>query len=256
MSRSNPNEQLVNPAARFYEWSGSNGNFKYYDKELKQNVDVPLPFTFLVLDTCATVKGFNDANQGGYWSNEVKDIRKDLITVRSKKGLEMTGTWEQIKAKMAADGVEYCQSVYIGIKMDGKNLGLANIQMRGSALSSWIEFCKTNKIMECAVTVKSATPAKKGATKYFEPKFEAVKIKEETNLEAIELDKTLQEYLKAYFERNATAPTETPAVTNNAPVATETVNSSKSNLADPAIKNAIIQGVDSVDTNEESGLPF
>lgn len=255
MSRSNPNEEIKSPCTRFYEWSGSLGNFKFYDKELKQNVDVPLPFTFLVLDTCATVKGFNDATQSGYWSNEVKDIRKDLITVRSKKGTEMSGTWEQIKAKMASEGVEYVQSVYIAIKMNGKDLALANIQMKGSALSSWIEFVKANKIMECAVTVKSATPAKKGATKYFEPKFEAIKIKEETNLEAVKLDEVLQEYLKAYFARNTTAQSETPAITNNAPAVKETTNTptlvhNSKSTASPETVTDIIP----VDDNDD--LPF
>lgn len=227
MSRSNPNEELKNPASRFYEFKGGEGVFAYYDKELKQNVKVPLPFTFLVLDEKVTVKGFSDANQSGFWSNEVKSV-KDQITVRSKRGVEMVGNWEQIKAKMASDGVEYCQSVYIGIKMDGKKLGLANIQMKGAALNEWIEFKKVIDIMKCAVTVKTANPAKKGATKYFTPVFEAVKITPETDAQAIELDKTLQEYLKAYFERNASAPTETPVVTNNAPAVTETANTSKS----------------------------
>lgn len=207
MSRSNPNEELKNPASRFYEFKGGAGVFAYYDKELKQNVKAPLPFTFLVLDEKITVKGFSDATQSGFWSNEVKNV-KDQITVRSKKGIEMTGTWEEIKAKMASDGIEYCQSVYIGIKMDGKKLGLANIQIRGSALNAWIEFKKVIDVMKCAVTVKTVNPAKKGVTKYFEPIFEAIKITPETDAQAIELDKVLQEYLKAYFKRNITAPVE------------------------------------------------
>src|SRR3990167_776012 len=228
MSISNPNEELKNPAQKFFEWSGSKGLFKYYDKELKQNIDVPFPFTFLVLCTKVTTKGYSDALQSGFWSNEISNISKDTMTVRSKRGIEMIGTWAEIKAKMASDGVEYCQSVYIGIKIDGKNLGLANIQMKGSALNNWINFCKDNDTMKCAVTVKKATPAKKGATNYFEPVFEAIKITEKTNEEAIALDVSLQEYLKAYFAKNAT---ELPKTEEKAIDPVKTANTSKSNVS-------------------------
>lgn len=226
MSRSNPNENLKNPASRFYEFKGGTGNFSYYDKELKQNVAIPFPFTFIVIDEKVTVKGFSDSLQSGFWSNEVKNVTKDLITVRSKRGVEMIGTWNEIKTKMASDGVEYCQSVYIGTKIDGKNLELANIQIKGAALGNWIEFRKNNDIMKCAVTVKSAKAAKKGATNYFEPVFEAIKITEKTNEEAIALDKTLQEYLKVYFANNAA---ETPATTTTTTENKESVTPSKSN---------------------------
>ena len=36
MSRSNPTENAVNPSSKFIEWSGSEGKFKYYDKEKKE----------------------------------------------------------------------------------------------------------------------------------------------------------------------------------------------------------------------------
>ena len=36
MSRSNPTETLSNPSTKFIDWSGSEGKFKYYDKEKKE----------------------------------------------------------------------------------------------------------------------------------------------------------------------------------------------------------------------------
>ena len=38
MSRSNPVENSPNPATRWFEWDGSAGGLRYYDKEAKQQV--------------------------------------------------------------------------------------------------------------------------------------------------------------------------------------------------------------------------
>ena len=201
MSRSNPNENLVNPAKFFYEWDGGDGGFKYFDKSLGEKgekVKQELPFTFIPLDVLVTIKGFNESEQKGYWSNEIRqfDIKTGILTVRSKAGVEMIGTYEQVKAKLGTKGADYCQSVYCATKgADGK-LVLNNIQIKGAALGAWIEFVKKNNINEVAVAVKDMVKKKKGRVDYVEPVFSAVKIKEETNQEAIELDKLLQEYLR------------------------------------------------------------
>jgi hypothetical protein len=73
MSRSNPQDHLQNPATRWFEWNGERGEIRYYDKELKKNVEVPLPFTFLLLDEVATVRGWHDPQRLGYYANEVRD---------------------------------------------------------------------------------------------------------------------------------------------------------------------------------------
>ena len=212
MSRSNPNENLVNPAKFFYEWDGGDGGFKYFDKSLGEKgekVKQELPFTFIPLDVLVTIKGFNESEQKGYWSNEIRqfDIKTGILTVRSKAGVEMIGTYEQVKAKLGTKGADYCQSVYCATKgADGK-LVLNNIQIKGAALGAWIKFVKKNNINEVAVAVKDMVKKKKGRVDYVEPVFSAVKIKEETNQEAIELDKLLQEYLKTYLAKNASSPT-------------------------------------------------
>lgn len=208
MSRSNPSENLVNPAKFFYEWDGGEGGFNHFDKtigEKGQKVKTPLPFTFIPLDVLVTIKGFNEPEQKGYYSNEIRqfDLKTGLLTVRSKVGIEMVGTYEQVKAKLGTKGADYCQSVYIACKDKDGKLALNNIQIKGAALGAWIEFCKKNNINEVAVTVKDMIPKKKGRVDYVEPVFSPVKIKEETNQEAIELDKLLQEYLKAYLAKNA-----------------------------------------------------
>lgn len=203
-SRSNPTETLTNPSTKFIEWSGSEGKFKYYDKDKKENVFIDLPFSFIPLQVLSTVKGYNEQEKLGYYSNEVKSTKKEMLTVRTKNGIVMTGMYEQVKEKLSSKGLKYYQSVYVAIK-EGKGLVIANLQLTGSGLGPFIEFCSKNKITEIGVTVKSSNPMKKGATKYFEPIYEVMGVSEATNKAAIELDKELQTYLTAYFAKNGNA---------------------------------------------------
>jgi hypothetical protein len=208
MSRSNPTETLSNPSTKFIDWSGSEGKFKYYDKEKKENVFIELPFTFIPLDILSTCKGYNDQEKVGYYSNEVRSTKKEPFTVRTKNGIVMTGLYEQVKEKLAPKGLKYVQSVYVAIKEEGKGLVIANLQLTGSALGPFINFCDGKKVTEIGVTVKSANPMKKGATKYFEPVYEVMPVSEATNKVASELDAELQEYLTAYFAKTSTPVSE------------------------------------------------
>lgn len=204
MSRSNPTENTVNPATKFIDWSGSEGKFKYYDKEKKENVFIELPFYFLPLDQLSTCKGYDEKAGLGFYSNEIRSTKTDMLTIRNKNGIVMTGLYENCKEKLSSKGLEYVQSVYIAIK-EGKEYVLANLQLKGSALGPYIEFCKGKKMSEIGVAVKKANPMKKGATKYFEPAYEILKVSDEANESAIELDKILQEYLTPYLAKNASA---------------------------------------------------
>ena len=209
MSLSNPQtEAQPNPASPFYEWKGSEGCFVHYDKVNKENVKTPLPFSFIPLDVLVTVKGWNEKEQKGYWSNEVRNLLTDVIYVRSKSGLEFAGLYKDIKPKLEAKGISYVQSVYVGMKDSKGKLTLSNIQIKGSALKPWIELSSKSKVLGAAISVNSTTDQKTGAVKYKAPVFTLVKLKEATLKEATELDKTLQEYLNGYFERNKTASTE------------------------------------------------
>lgn len=201
MSRSNQTE-LVNPAAKFFSWSGSEGKIFYFDKSLGEkgeNVDVQLPFTFLVLDKVAQVTGGIDDNSGyiGFWSNAVRNTKTQAFTVRSKRGIEVQGLYEQIKGH---PGVRFMTGLYIAY-YEGDTLQIGYLKIKGSALTAWIEFTKLHKnIYEGGFQITGGEQRKKGATTYYEPVFEKVaKIKEATETAAINLDVILQEYLTAYF---------------------------------------------------------
>lgn len=210
MSRSNPDIKLVSPAKRFFEWNGDEGGFRYYDKEKKEKVKVPLPFTFIVLDSLATVTGFSDVYQSGFWSNEIrkKNIKTDSFTVKNKKGVCCQGIWENIKGKET--GMKFCESVYIAF-MDGKEFTIGNVKMVGAALNAWINYCSGERndkgklisdphdIFKGAIIVKSMKEGKKGKTVYQMPIFEPRALKAETEEEVLKMDGVLQTYLTEYF---------------------------------------------------------
>lgn len=233
MSRSNPNEQSEkpqNPASPFFiDWDSDNKQFKYYDKEKKENIAIPLPFSFLVLDTLATIKGWSQESDSAIWSNEVKNIKTDILTIMTKKGTEAKGIYEQIKGKVS--GSKYCQSVYIAF-MHNKKLTIGNIQMKGAALGSWIEFCSPDKksgntrpnLFTGAVTVKSTEQGKVGKIVFNKPLFTYVKdVPEAVQKQTIQLDAELQAYLSKYFAY-------VNAFSSKEPVAEESFAAPKSNV--------------------------
>lgn len=202
MSRSNAPAPAVNPATRFFEWSGSAGKLRYYDKDAKKQMFVDLPFTFLVLDRLHTTTGFDDKSGSGFWSNEVRDISRETLIVRNKGGVVATGVWKQLPA---LTGLKYAQSVYVAFKDENGTLVLGNLKASGCFVSAWIEFTKKRNLYEGAITVTGATEERKGATQYYAPTFAPRAIAPETDAQAKALDITLQEYLTAYFQRGREA---------------------------------------------------
>lgn len=252
MSRSNPNEELINPCKHWFQWDGGDGKgFKSYDKETKKNVITPLPFKFLILDRLTTVVGFNEPEQIGYYSNEIRDL-KDQLTVRSKNGIEAKGTWEQVKAQLGTKGASYAQSVYI-MFYQGKEAVLGNIKMSGAALENWFGFCKENKIMEIGVQVRTTNEKKKGKVVYFEPVFEAIKVSEASNAAAVEMDKELQAYLVSYLEKNKTTA---EAVETKSEPKTETKEEVKAEVKKEEKEEVKHEDINTAGAIDDDDLPF
>lgn len=199
MSLSNQTS-TVSPAKHYLRVKS--GSVNYYDKELGENVDVPVPVSFVVLDQLGTVKGWSDSDQSGYWSNEVKSSGSDALTVRTSKGEKATGLWKDIKASPFLAGAKFNASVYIAAKgHDG--LEIQNIAFSGASLNAWIEFVNANKSVvnsgKGKVVITGFKDEKKGAVKYQTPIFEVEEISEEELTQATALDAELQSYFDGYF---------------------------------------------------------
>lgn len=203
MSRSNPNTGSRNPANRWFEWQGSTGNLKYYDKLREENIDVnPSGFKFLLLDVLATVKGWHDSSESGIYSNEVRNVTKEPLNVRAfKGGVLASGLYKDIKDTVKAVGGHYVQNCYIGYFDENDELVLGSIQFKGAALNAWIEFGKEhqNEIYDGAVQIDGYTEGKKGSITFRVPVFSIVEASEDLKDQAKELDKELQLYLNSYL---------------------------------------------------------
>jgi len=215
MSRSRPTAK--NPATRFLQWKGGaekiaetvngkkteryeGGKLTYYDKENGIDIEVGLPFSFLVLDTLHTITGFNESEKSGFWSNEVRNLKNEILVVRTKSGIKAKGTYDQIKDQIKSIGAKYTQSVYIAFKDDTNELIIGHIKIAGSALSAWIEFQKKFNVDKCAVFITDEPKLeKKGSNYYFSPVFEGQNVSDATNAEADKLDEQLQVYLDTYL---------------------------------------------------------
>lgn len=205
-------DRPTNPSKFFLSVSG--GTVHYYDKESGQNVDVPVPLEFVVLDQLGTIKGFSDNDQSGFWSNEVKSSGNDPFTVRTKTGVKATGLWKDIKHEPAVQGAKFNASVYIAHK-SGDGLVISNVAFQGAALNAWIEFIQANKgVMKgkAKVVLSGFDDAKKGAVKYQVPRFETAEITASEVEVATDLDRELQAYLAQYFNYKAADATEPDAV--------------------------------------------
>lgn len=188
-----------NPSTKFFDWKSNDKQFSFYDREKEANVLVPLPFKFVVLDELHTIKGWDDSSQSAIYSNEVKYISKQEMTVKPFKGNEIAkGLYSLIKDKVKSAGGHYVKSIYIMLE-SGE---LANIQLKGSSVQAWGEFTKANKskLTENWIEVNEAIEAKKGSVKYSTPNFTIGKsLNDKESKSADNNFDTLEAYLKQYL---------------------------------------------------------
>ena len=204
MSLSNPSEKSQNPSTRWFDWNGEKGIISYYDKDKKVIVPVPLPFTFILLDELATVRGWDELSKSGIYSNEVKDTRTDILTVKAFKGGTIAeGLYRDIKDRVNSKGGSYSSNCYLAFKGDD-GLVTGVLRFKGAALGAWMDFKKNGgrAFTEKAVTIDGTVEGKKGRVTFYVPKFSLMTISAETLSAAVDLDKELQEYLKGYLAHN------------------------------------------------------
>lgn len=169
MSRSSEFEGgYSSPAVQFIEWKSDDKQFSFYSKEKEANVAIKLPFKFTILKTFHTIKGFNDENSCGVYSNEVKFIGEEVLEVKTfKGGLSASGLYNDIKPEIVAMGGVYHKSIYC---MSSKG-EIINIALKGAAVAAFGEFLNVNKkkLSTNWVEVNGAEEFKKGKIEYSTP---------------------------------------------------------------------------------------
>lgn len=224
MSRSNPTEGARNPSTRWFEWAGgAEGGFvRWYDKEKKEHVRFDGAFVFLLLDELSTVKGWHESSESAIYANEVRDLRQEVLVVRSFEGGELaSGLYTGIRDRVSAIGGHYCTSIYLAYK-EADGLKLGNLSLKGAALSAWMDFKRISPMKKDAsgksarayfvdaVKIGSYEQAKKGGTTYRVPVFSLAPVTESTNQQAVALDLELQAFLADYFKRPKAEASKSP----------------------------------------------
>jgi hypothetical protein len=198
MSLSNPTTK--NPATKFIEWSGSKGQFKYYDKTEETNVFFETSIYIIPLDDLSCIKGYDDQNNCGYYSNEVKFLDKQKLYVKSfKGGVVADGIYKDLKLP---SGCRFTKSIYAAMITGNKEnveLELVNFQLNGSAIGSWIDAKVKVDSGEVIILKPSTVELKKGTTIYFAPQIIRSEKREDILQRCIDMDKELQKYLDAYL---------------------------------------------------------
>lgn len=191
-----------NPAVKFYEWSSNDKCMKCYDKEKGEKSLVSLPFKFVIIENYHTVKGWHDESESRIYSNEVLYTGSDELNVRSHKGCEIAkGLYKDIRTKVKENGGHYSRSIYI---ID-KNGDLANLSLKGSAVSQYSNFIDLKKGAHPMtkwdknwVSIAAAEDRKKGSVKFSVPVFKVIKeIKDKAPL--MKKVDILQEYMVEYL---------------------------------------------------------
>ncbi len=214
MSRSNPTEHISHPCTRWFEWDGSNGEVRFYDKDSKKNIIIGSKFQFMVLDKLSIIKGWHDASESGITSNEVRDTKSERLVVKAfKGGILAEGFYTNIRDRIKALGGYYTTNLYIAYK-GANGMMLGSIQFAGAALNAWVDFEKENRdaIWKKAIKIDGYVEGKKGKITFRVPKLSAVEITQQSDVEAQTLDKLLQVFLKSYFGRTRVDQIAKPSV--------------------------------------------
>jgi len=142
MSRTQKRGGSKSPIQKYISFSGSTGTFKYWDKDAKENVELET-IDVIVLDTRASVTGFNEGLGVGVSSNMVANTTKEELKVVSfnngKPNVLAEGLYQDIKSDLSSFGGKFTTNL-ICLADVGDGMEMVNIQLTGVALGSWIEF--------------------------------------------------------------------------------------------------------------------
>jgi hypothetical protein len=223
MSRSNPTAFLERPCKKYLKWNGEEGAdggyFSYFDKDKNEDIKVlPGELTFLVLDhRLFSVTGFSKPLESFCFSNEVRTV-KDKLVIRSfgnkGKGIKpetlLEGAYEDLKGEGGpimrsnkTKELKYTRCVYIFW-----NGEICHLQLKGVNMQKWLEEIERSpaKIQRNWVEFVAAHEATSGKNTYQYAEFAFGDVPDAaTDKAAMDADKIVQTYLKAYLAKNGSA---------------------------------------------------
>ncbi len=168
-------EKRSKPVDRYIQWRSDKKHFDYYNGT--EDVPLEMPLKFAVIVEYACVGGYNDKNSSRIYSNDVRRIGQDVLTVRTWKpegNILGQGVWKDIKPSIEAQGGRYFKSIYAVLE-DGTPVCF---KIKGSAVAEWSNFTKAHgggyespNFNNHWIEVTGATEQKKGRVNFSVPKF-------------------------------------------------------------------------------------
>ena len=251
----------ANPAIRFYDFQGSEGNWKFYDKENKVNVPVK-NMVFMIVKEFATIIGYNKQFKSGIWSNEIENTSEEELDVRwwdnepkeIKKGL-----YSDIKDHITSKkiGAKFAKSIYITLyNPQNKEWELCNLKISGTQLYSFGEMMNAVKasgsnIYECVIKSLHINNVYKdeGQIKYYYPKFEFSVVDDSQTAQKAALLIADQHYeiVDAFHKER---------IGQGVSKRTDTLNTKKANKVEVKKEEPVEDQTNFADADDDDDLPF
>lgn len=199
-----------NPATRFMEWNSVKKTLNYYDKNLSEKVDVKLPIKFVLINEYSKVSGWDKTSESKIISNEVENKSTQPMVVKTfdkkdpsgnvlfKSKVIASGLYSEIKETIDKAGCNFFASIYVMLE-DGT---IANIALKGAALSSWYNFKSLvgNRVDNQWINLSKHADRKSGAINYTIPVFEIGSVFKKEELAQVESStQILSDYMTEYF---------------------------------------------------------
>lgn len=188
-----------------------------------EDVKVPMPFTFVWLESATSFTGFNKESEKSIYSNEVLSERtlKSLFPKKKEESLMdynkriasyMTlrvkmdgedigsGLYKSVKESVADKGAKYCQPVYALMQTEDGETEIVRILMSGASATEWITFAKDSKLRSHAICCNGAVPKESGSVEYEAPVFKYVTATPELNERADDAAGEVRKYFKYIIE--------------------------------------------------------
>lgn len=201
---------LENPAVKTLKWKNEKVNKRtkeveqetgwyYWDKNANdgegKNIKVDLPIKFWWLESAFSVTGYNEKKEKGVYSNEVLNLKEQVMTVKCGDEIIAEGLWRDIKDEVKANGGNFCTAVYALVETN-EGFEIWRFLMTGAS-SSWIGFNNNVKNRTSAIVCHTTNFLEKGSVQYEEPVFKYVS---STDEELQRADEAYIKYVEPYFD--------------------------------------------------------
>lgn len=183
-------EKVMVRETGWYFWD-KNGN----DGE-GQDVLIPIPITFLWLETAFSIMGYSEKREKGIYSNEILDLKTQPLDVKCDKETLAEGLYNDIKEEVKGQGGKFCSAVYALVDTEqGKDV--YRFLMSGSANGAWIEFANNAKNRTHSIVCSGTLEKVNGNTEYEEPVFNYLPASDEDKELA---DQAYTEQIQPFFD--------------------------------------------------------